>query len=182
MKRIRNVAVVPFVVALCVSIGLNVRYCTQGSRESVRDTTRTTVFDTITYHKPVPKDSAVIRYVTERLPLAADGSGLKAGSPTAVMNNADSTQKPLEDSVQVRVPVTRKIYETDTYRAVVSGYQPSLDEMRIFSRNDVTIIKERKKRGRWGIGIQAGYGMTLQGTPCFAPYLGVGVTYSLWQF
>lgn len=36
------------------------------------------------------------------------------------------------DSIPVLVPITSKEYKTDDYRAVVSGYKPSLDSMEIY--------------------------------------------------
>ena len=79
----------------------------------------------------------------------------------------------------------RVVYEDSLYRAVVSGYvDPQLDSMTVYLRtvyqvetNDVyhpVTIKSKKKR--WGFGLQAGYGY-LGGF-----YVGVGVSYDLWQW
>lgn len=74
-------------------------------------------------------------------------------------------------------------YEDSLYRAWVSGYRPKLDSLQIFPRtvyqtitNDIYhTIKVRDKR-RWGLGLQAGYGCP------GGAYVGVGVSYNLWQW
>ena len=79
----------------------------------------------------------------------------------------------------------RVVYEDSLYRAVVSGYvDPQLDSMTVYLRtvyqvetNDVyhpVTIKSKKKR--WGFGLQAGYGYL------GVFYVGVGVSYDLWQW
>ncbi len=84
------------------------------------------------------------------------------------------------DTVQigVEVPVERKVYQTADYRAVVEGFRPALVGMELY-RNTAIITKETIRappRTRWGIGVQAGYGITPKGT---LPYLGIGIQYNL---
>lgn len=73
-------------------------------------------------------------------------------------------------------------YEDSLYRAWVSGYRPKLDSLQIFPRtvyqtvtNDIhhTIIP---KKMRWGFGLQAGYGYPN------GVYIGLGVSYNLFQW
>lgn len=73
-------------------------------------------------------------------------------------------------------------YEDSLYRAWVSGYRPRLDSLQIFPRtiyqtvtNDIyhTIVSKKK---RWGLGLQAGYGYPT------GAYVGVGLSYNLWQW
>ncbi|WP_273372993.1 DUF6808 domain-containing protein [Alistipes megaguti] len=77
----------------------------------------------------------------------------------------------------MNVPITQKVYETDDYRAYVSGYQPSLDSLLFKQPTQIVRIKEKPKR--WGIGVQVGYGFTPQGAQ---PYIGVGISYNLFRF
>ncbi len=87
------------------------------------------------------------------------------------------------DTVRIEavVPIERKVYATHDYRAVVEGYRPELVEMELY-RSTALISKEttrtlrRTDNTRWGVGIQAGYGITPKGPQ---PYLGVGVQYRL---
>ncbi len=81
--------------------------------------------------------------------------------------------------VEVEVPLERKTYQTDEYRAVVEGFHACLTEMEVY-RNTVYIDKTEtvtlKRPARWGIGIQAGYGFTTHGP---APYVGIGIQYNI---
>ena len=63
----------------------------------------------------------------------------------------------------------------------VSG-RPQLDSIQIYQRTEF-ITKEIKtvtKPKRWGLGLQAGYGVSLHNGQVFpAPYVGVGLSYSI---
>lgn len=76
-------------------------------------------------------------------------------------------------------------YEDSLYRAWISGYRPKLDSLMVFPKtvyqtvtNDIyhTIAPNKK---RWGLGLQAGCGF-YPGQSGF--YVGVGVSYNLWQW
>ncbi len=89
------------------------------------------------------------------------------------------------DTIQIGDTVVQReqaYYEDSLYRAWVSGYRPRLDSLQVFPKtvyqtvtNDVyhTIIQKKK---RWGLGLQAGYGYPS------GVYVGVGVSYNLWQW
>lgn len=65
--------------------------------------------------------------------------------------------------VPVLVPIERKMYETEEYRAVVSGFRPNLDSLEIFPQTRVitrTVEAATPAKRRWirfGIGIGVGY-------------------------
>lgn len=65
--------------------------------------------------------------------------------------------------VPVLVPIERKVYETEEYRAVVSGFHPNLDSMEIFPQTRVITRTVETKTGakrrwfRFGIGVGVGY-------------------------
>ena len=83
--------------------------------------------------------------------------------------------------VPVLVPISRKVYEGEDYRAVVSGFRASLDTLDIFRRTQTvtnTVVQRVEVPGkpkRWGIGVSAGYALTPQG---MKPYIGAGVQYN----
>ena len=63
----------------------------------------------------------------------------------------------------------------------VSG-RPQLDSIQIYQRTEFITkeIKTNTKPKRWGIGLQAGYGVSLhEGQIQPGPYIGVGLYYSL---
>ena len=78
------------------------------------------------------------------------------------------------------------VYRDSSYQAVVSGYvDPRLDSLQIFPKtvyqtvtNDIYHTIAPKKK-RWGLGLQAGCGF-YPGQSGF--YVGVGVSYNLWQW
>lgn len=180
MERLKNIALVLFLLVFIASLCFNVHHCTTKQGGVYRDTIRTTFVDTIPFYKPVPRDSVVIRYITEKLPVSVPET------PENVPNKQDSLgnfgESVPEDSVTVQLPITQKVYEDSTYTAYVSGYNPSLDSLIFRLPREVVTIKDYQKPKRWGVGIQVGYGMTLKGQPHFSPYIGVGISYNLFSF
>lgn len=136
-----------------------------------------TFYDTIPVPKPVPKDSIVIRYVVQKLPTSVPES---QESVSELPDSVPKFPESVPDSSEVIVPISSKVYETEDYRAVVSGFQPSLDTLLLYRPKQIVRFREKPKR--WGIGIQVGYGVTVGNTPQLAPYIGVGVSYNFLNF
>ena len=161
-----------FVVMLVIP-----RNCSTGINGEVSDTTRVVVYDTISYYKPIPKDSVVIRYITERLPVADDK---EVNFP---INITDTIAMVAPDSANVVIPITQEVYEDSTYTAYVSGYKPSLDSIFIYPKTEVqTITNKVNDKSRWSVSVHAGYGLTLTKQPTFSPYIGIGISYNLYTF
>lgn len=144
-----------------VAFGIGLGYGRRTARMPVRlsvvnDTVQVTKTDTIWREKPVSVASSVIRHDTVRFTTLE------------------------RDTVFVDVPIERRVYEEDSlYRAVVSGWHPSLDTLMVYPKTTTITIREKvpiPDRRRWGIGIQAGAGATRNG---LTPYVGVGVSYNL---
>lgn len=135
----------------------------------VSDTVRITVYDTVTYRKPVAVDSVVIRYVAAKMPVAS------------TQDSVIRLEEP-HDSADVAVPITQKVYRDTAYTAWVSGYMPSLDSISIRQSTHYVTGYVPAKRKRWGVGVHAGYGVTAERNPRFAPYIGIGITYNLFNF
>lgn len=86
------------------------------------------------------------------------------------------------DSIFISIPREEKVYEDSTYRAVVSGYKPSLDSISVYQTTKVVTITETVRvpeKKRWGIGVQGGYGFGKAGA---SPYVGVGISYNVLTF
>lgn len=131
------------------------------------DTLRVVVYDTIPYYMPVPKDSTVIRYVTQRLPTAYY-------KEDNFPNNGNNVAENTPDSADVVIPITQKVYEDSLYRAFVSGYNASLDSMILFPRNEViTVYREPK---RWHMSVSLGMGLVYDGRWRVGPGAMVGVS------
>lgn len=120
------------------------------------------VYDTIFVEKPVIKKVEIID--TLRLPVPITDTLM------------------LHDTVFVHLPIEQRQYSDPRYTAWVSGYRPQLDSIHIYHRTEY-ITKEIKtvaKPKRWGIGLQAEYGVSLHNGQIHpAPYIGVGLSYSL---
>lgn len=159
---------------LAVSLCMNVHFLKQTDSEVAGDTVCTTFIDTIPYFKPVPKDTLIIRYITKTLP-AIPQDKEKSAADTA---RGDTAQ------VQVQIPITQKIYRDSSYTAYVSGYEPSLDSLTLHILHSVTTVTNtiQPKRSRWSVGLQVGYGISLSPTPRYAPYVGIGLQYSIFKF
>ena len=127
-----------------------------------------TVVDTLRYHYPVARDSAVVRYETVRLAVA----------DTSRVTVTDTVR--VSDTVAVVLPVTQKVYGDSTYRAYVSGYNPRLDSIFVYPRTSYITTAIKEKSRRWGIGLQAGYGYAPGHG--MSPYVGIGISYSLYSF
>ena len=126
-----------------------------GGVETVeRDTL--TIRDTIRDSIPVPFTVRFDHYDTLYIPLYIDSIV------------TDSVLVP------VSIPIERKEYVTEDYRAVVSGYRPSLDVMEVFRKTQTVTVREKPKR--LGIGPQVGVGYP------GGWYVGIGVSYHLWQW
>jgi len=120
------------------------------------DTIRLT--DTVVVREPVVRESVVIRTETRFMKLA----------DTLCVVFRDTVR----DSVMVEVPIEQKVYADTNYVAWISGFEPRLDSIQVYRHEMIT----RPRSKRWGIGVQAGYGLTTRG---FAPFVGVGVSYRL---
>lgn len=160
---------------LILSIIINVLLCVW-KKPRFDEERRETIIDTIFYREPVPVDSFVIRYITESVPV------FKEDEVKSVDIRHDTIQPVVimkEDSAQLVIPITQKIYEDSTYRAYVSGYHPSLDSIEILRYTEKVYIHVPAKRQRFSFGLQGGYGYTPKG---FQPYIGVGVSVNLCSF
>ena len=123
------------------------------------------IYDTIIVEKPVIKKVEIIDTLLLPVPIT------------------DTLM--LHDTVFVHLPIEQRQYSDPRYTAWVSGYRPQLDSIRIYQQREF-ITKEIKtvtKSKRWGIGLQAGYGIALHKGQVFpAPYVGVGLSYSIFSW
>ena len=129
------------------------------------------VYDTIFHHYPKPVDSAVVRYVTKVLPVVKYDTIFRENSATG--HFADTSKM-----MPVVIPITSKHYNTPEYDAWVSGYEPSLDSIKVYQRTEY--ITERvtlsKPPNKWELDAMAGidYNITSQS---YRPYAGGELMY-----
>lgn len=83
------------------------------------------------------------------------------------------------DTVSVAVPLERRVYVTDDYRAVVSGYEARLDTLQLRRELTRVTLSQPSRTSRWGVSVTAGVALTPRGVQ---PVVGVGVSYRLVSF
>lgn len=91
------------------------------------------------------------------------------------------------DTVYIRAAAVQEHYKGEDYDAWVSGWElsgrgPMLDSIYVYpqTRYITTETISVEPRKRWGIGIQAGYGIGISSGQVKAfPYIGVGISYNL---
>lgn len=159
-------------------------------RKYINTTDTVTYVDTIAYYQPKARDSAVVRYITRVLPVVHHDTVTSYQTDTfhtgGYAKNDGENMPPQEmsvdrDSIAVAIPITQKRYESEAYQAWVSGYQPSLDSIRVFPRTTVMRETRSKPPDKWHIGITGGYGYGFKSRQA-EPYVGIGITYSIISF
>ncbi len=96
----------------------------------------------------------------------------------------------LKDTLYIQLPREQRYYREQEYEAWVSGFQPELDSLKLYSDQTLitnqyhhqTQIIEKLRQKRFGIGIQVGYGTTFNEKIYFTPYVGIGLSYNFLTF
>lgn len=154
MKAWKVILTILLTAVICSAVGYG--YGRWGARvsTSVADTVR--IRDTVRDSIPYPVIETVVQEIPELFPVYITLEG-------------DTIQEP----VYIPVPISQKEYQTENYRAWVSGYKPSLDSVWVYPEK--IIIREKSRR--WGIGVMVGYGIGRNG---LSPYVGVGGYWRVW--
>lgn len=122
------------------------------------------------YLDPSPiQDSTV-----PNLPIIINPDSLKADTVSA--DTARFRSMPL---AALQLPKTQRIYTDTAYTAYVSGYQPTLDSLKIRSMVITnTITKTKYRKINFGITAGAGYGIFMKKPDIF---IGFGLTVNLYR-
>lgn len=115
--------------------------------------------DTLVYEKPVE----VAHYIKEK----------------EYITVSDTTF--IRDTVtqEFVLPKEVKVYQDSSYRAVVSGFRPSLDSISVYQKTYMHIVTKtvtRKVKARWGVGPQVG--VSFNGKKV-EPTVGIGVQFNV---
>lgn len=146
--------------------------------------TRETFVDTIHYFAPISQSEAALGAERYTIPTrficgGAGGEPRQRGECDSVgiipgLTNVGS------DSSTIELPTIQRHYADSTYEAWVSGpINPRLDSIKVFATTTLITKEIWKPPKRWHLGVTAGYGY---GTKGFQPYVGIGITYSLFSF
>lgn len=179
MKKLLYVVVALILCAASFFIG---RGC---QSVSVIPSSESVVVDSTTSETIIPdlapalRDSVVVRYQYEIIPVSPPPKSTDSTFSVTLPPPDSLAVVERGDSAEVIIPITQKVYETEDYRAYISGYRATMDSIFIRQRTNTIRIREPTKPKHFSIGLQVGYGMTPKG---FQPYAGVGVTVNLWSF
>ena len=146
------------IIAFIIGLWLATLICRCHHSTESEQPLRDTIVDTIKVVKPIAVDSVVTRYKVVNVERVKD---------TTIVNEVSEV---VFDTIQVRLPIESKHYTSVNYDAWVSGYEPSLDSIKVYQR------EVKPKQSRWSIGLQGGVGLTPKGVQ---PYIGVGIGYRL---
>lgn len=173
IKRYAKIAGIAVIVILSIVGIFTVGKCsrkTGTNQKMIIKVDTLTIRDTIRIEKPVP--------ITKRI------------IDTILVEVTKFDTVRIRDTVYLSLPREQKQYRTKDYHAYISGYRPELDSLKIFTTTQQIISSatiqpqpqssQRQTPKRWGIGIQAGYGLTIQNNAVkFSPYVGIGVSWNV---
>ena len=137
-----------------------------------RDTVRTT--DTIHHYNPQPTERQVVRYVTRLLPVARNDT---------VEHFREVTQM-MHDTVAVEVPIESRHYQSKDYDAWVSGYEPSLDSIKVYRETHYiteTVTKVVKDNKHFFLDISGGCDY-IPNTKATVPFAELGLKFKIGKF
>ena len=159
MNDWKNIFIWLFIlIALANAFLIGRRVGKQGQEEVIKTQVDTLVIrDTIRINEPVIVERRVVDTMTIEVP----------------------DYLVVHDTAYVNLPREEVEYRDTSYRAVVSGFLPRLEEIEIYRQDRVVTIETTrtiKERSHWGLGVQAGAGISTQG---LVPYVGIGVSYNI---
>jgi len=174
-KKMTFVALAWFVIGgLCGFFMGKAMYQPTYGEKVARDTVcvRDTVFD----YQPTPKDSETIRYITRFLPISKRDTSSRVDH-FIVANNMDhyaDTSK----MIAVEVPITSRHYGSKDYDAWVSGFEVSLDSIKVYKETQyITEVRTiSKPPNRWELDLVGGINYNFNKKK-YTPYAGGELMY-----
>ena len=170
------------VAVLAASIAMNVWFWTS-EPEVETILKRDTVWrDTSIYEPQAAETVNTERVVYIRVPVKS-GNGLIGDSPRCATSVSQAGTVPMaqEDSIDVPVPIVQKRYEDSLYTAWVSGFEPKLDSIRLYTPEIQTTVTntvyEPTPLLTLGVQVGGGYGL-IHRQPDI--YVGIGGQINLW--
>ena len=160
---IKGFLLITVITAAVVSFSYRIG-CRDGRIEATRgDVERVDtmyIFDTITQYRPIVEERIKLQEV-----------------PVPVTDTLW-----LRDTLFVILEKEQVIWEDSLSKIYASGIQPQIDSVHHYITERIVTIeltKVVKKPCRWGIGINAGYGIQFGQEIKASPYIGVGVNYNI---
>lgn len=192
LRRIGSWVKLLLVIAACLLFAFFIRRSPEPPGERPPEVTvksdTITIRDTIYVPTPQLASTKSLGFTPITLPIwipptegKTDSHRPESDEPTAEVDEAAETEPP--DSATVRIPIEQRHYTGDDYEAWISGYNPSLDSLRIYlptQQITTTTQVTRWKTKRWGISIGAGMLACPKGG--IQPGIFIGVSYTFLTF
>ena len=141
MKNLlRNIGLITVGVVVGIGIGIMFNFnksrgLLNGATNSQSDTTAVTIYDTIEVKSPVAKAAYPVTF--EVYPIA---------QVPVLLYLSDTITKPYFVNNDLIIPRTQKYYKDPRYEAWVSGYNPRLDSVNVFSPVTVKTVTNTVKK------------------------------------
>ena len=161
-----------FIVFVCLGAAIVASFLfgvRDGRRKATTDDLqRDTIVLRDTIRIPAPRPSSVVTQGTILLTLQ-----------DALIATPDTLRS--RDTIYVQLPREVKTYSDSSYRAVVSGFRPALDEIEIYQRTKVVTETKVIRSSPWlTIGPSVGVGIATDGR--VYPFRGVSATIPIWSW
>ena len=165
MSILEKIVIVLVVLGLAIGVSYGVGR-RDGKNEATKDSIvrvdTLVVYDTITQYEPIYKEKRIVEKVY--IPI----------------ESSDTIWR--HDTMLIQVEREQLVWQDSLSRIYASGILPQIDSVQHFLKKIVVnreISTPYKVKSRWGIGIQAGYGVYYNGQVKTAPYIGVGISYNI---
>lgn len=132
-------------VVLVIALPFAVKSC-EPKVEEVVECDTIYIHDTIRVVEPIHIKETVVRYDTVFFP---------------VYKELESISNITQDSANVVIPITQRVYEDSTYKAWVSGYDPRLDSLHLYHKDvyyTVMVKQSVKPKVVVSAGVYGGFG------------------------
>lgn len=192
LRRIGTWVKILLVIAACLLLVLFIRRSPESPGERTPEVTvksdTITIRDTIYVPTPQLGSTKSIGFTPATLPIWIQPNEDKPNSHRPVYDEQtteeDEAANPdSPDSATVSIPIEQRHYTGSDYEAWVSGWNPTLDSLRVYTHTrQVTTTTEitRWRRHHWGVSIGAGATVNHKGE--IRPGIFIGVSYTFLSF